>query len=175
MNDIGPVQALVIGFGPEAKFEGRILEELERLEEAGTVRVLDLLFVRRDADTGDLLALDAQREDLGAIAGALLGFDFDADGDAERPRAEGQAGDGAYGLSREDLESVAASLEPGLAAGVLLIEHVWARDLKRAVREAGGVPIAEGFLTPELIAEVAAELLVVSAAIEEELAASSAA
>jgi len=47
-------------------------------------------------------------------------------------------------------------------------EHVWASDLKRAVRDAGGVPIAEGFLTPEAIAEVAAELVAVATAIDEE-------
>lgn len=169
MSDIGPVQVLAIGFGPEAKFEGRILEELERLEAAGTVRVLDLLFVRKDAETGDLIALDAQREDLGAIAGALLGFDFDADG--EEPQAAVGVGDGTHGMSQADLEAIAASLAPGVAAGVLLIEHVWARDLKRAIREAGGVPLAEGFLTPEAIAAVAADLVAVSAAIDAEQAA----
>jgi hypothetical protein len=49
----------------------------------------------------------------------------------------------------------------------LLIEHVWARDLKRALRDAGGFPLGEGFLTPEAIAAVAAELLAMSEALEE--------
>jgi hypothetical protein len=62
---------------------------------------------------------------------------------------------------------MAASLEPGTSAGFLLVEHVWARDLKRAIRQTGGVPIGEGFLTPEAIAEVAAELVVLSELIEE--------
>jgi hypothetical protein len=46
MTEIGPVQLLAIGFGPEANFEGRIMAELARLEGVGTIRILDLLFVR---------------------------------------------------------------------------------------------------------------------------------
>jgi hypothetical protein len=44
---------------------------------------------------------------------------------------------------------------------------VWARDLKRAIRDAGGFPLGEGFLTPETLAEVASELLAMSEALEE--------
>jgi hypothetical protein len=166
MSEIGPVQALVVAFGPGAQFEGRVLEELERLETDDTVRVLDLLFVRKDPETGDLLALDVQGEDMGAVAGALLGFEFDDDDAQRAPSTNGQPGS-AFGLSKEDLQSLAASLDPGVAVGVLLIEHVWARGLKRAIRDAGGVPLAEGFLTPEAMAEVLVELVAMSAAIEE--------
>jgi hypothetical protein len=49
-----PVSLIVAGFGPEAAFEGRIVAELERLEQGGALRVVDLLFVRRDADSGAL-------------------------------------------------------------------------------------------------------------------------
>ena len=170
MKEIGPVQVVVIGFDPEAKLEGRILEELARLDAVGTVRVLDLLFVQKDAESGDLVALDVQGENLGAIAGALLGFDFEPDGEpAEQPSV--QVPSGAFGLSRSELESMAAGLEPGQAAAAVIIEHVWARDLRRAIRESGGLPLAEGFLTPELVAEVAAEVVAVSEAIDEEQAA----
>ena len=71
---IGPVQLVAIGFPLEAEFEGRIMAELERLERHETIRILDLLFVGKDAETGDLLALDYQGEELGAIVGALLGL-----------------------------------------------------------------------------------------------------
>ena len=165
MSEIGPVQTLVVAFGPEAQFEGRVLEELEHLEGEDTIRVLDLLFVRKDPDTGDLLALDVQGEDMGAIAGALLGFEFDEEA-PPAPAPNGQPGR-AFGMSKEDLQALAASLEPGVAVGVLLIEHVWARGLKRAIRDAGGVPLAEGFLTPEAMAEVLVELVATSAAMEE--------
>jgi uncharacterized membrane protein len=167
IKEIGPVQLLAISFGPEANFEGRIMDELAKLENQKTIRILDLLFVHKDAQTGDLLALDYQGEDLGAIIGALLGFEFEGDeqltGSTEEERVESHA----FGLSQREIEGMAASLEPGTSAGFLLVEHVWARDLKRAIRQTGGVPIGEGFLTPEAIAEVAAELVVLSEMIEE--------
>ena len=164
---IGPVQLLAVGFDPDASFEGKILDELERLESHETIRILDLLFVGKDAETGDLLALDYQGEDLGAIVGALLGFDFEDDGD-ELEGGPVEATEGhAFGLSRSEIQGIADSLRPGSSAGFVLIEHVWARDLKGAIRDAGGFPLGEGFLTPEAIAEVATELVAMSDAIEE--------
>jgi uncharacterized membrane protein len=168
IKEIGPVQLLAIGFGPEADFEGRIMDELAKLETQKTIRILDLLFVHKDAQTGDLLALDYQGENLGAIIGALLGFEFDGDEQLTGSTEEEQGVEShAFGLSQREIEGMAASLEPGTSAGFLLVEHVWARDLKRAIRHTGGVPIGEGFLTPEAVAEVAAELVVLSELIEE--------
>jgi uncharacterized membrane protein len=165
MSEIGPVQMLAVAFDPEAEFEGKIIEELAKLERERTIRILDLLFVHRDADSGDLLALDYQGEDLGAIVGALLGFEFEGDGEGPEVPS-GQSGH-VFGLSKEEIESMAASLEPGSSAGILLIEHVWARDLKRAIRDAGGVPIGEGFLTPEAVASVAGELAAMAEVLNE--------
>lgn len=160
---IGPVQLLAVGFGPEANFEGRIMAELAKLEQEGTIRILDLLFVAKEED-GDLVALDYQGEDLGAIVGALLGFDFEEGGTAESVES---VGGHAFGLSRGQIEGIAATLPAGHAAGILLIEHVWARSFKNAVRDAGGVPLGEGFLTPEAVEFVAAELVAMSEEIEE--------
>jgi uncharacterized membrane protein len=163
-QEIGPVQLLAIGFDPDARFEGRIMDELANLERHETIRILDLLFVGKDAETGDLLALDYQGEELGAIVGALLGFDFEG----EQPSHEVSGIEGhAFGLSQREIHGIAASLKPGSSAGFLLIEHVWARDLKRAIRDAGGFPLGEGFLTPETLAEVATELLAMSETLEE--------
>jgi uncharacterized membrane protein len=163
VTQIGPVQLVAIGFGPEAEFKGEILAELARLENSGTIRILDLLFVRKDED-GDLVALDYQGEDLGAIIGALLGFEFEGNGgEPSQPGVESHA----FGLSREQIEGMAAALEPGHSAGFLLVEHAWARRFKTAVREAGGVPLGEGFLTPEAIATVAAELTAMAEALDE--------
>jgi uncharacterized membrane protein len=165
---MGPVQLVAIGFPPQANFEGRIIDELSKLEQHETIRILDLLFVGKDAETGDLLALDYQGEELGAIVGALLGFEFEGEvGDRPAPTQEGEVESHAFGLSHTEIEEIAASLEPGSSAGFVLIEHVWARDLKRAIRDAGGFPLGEGFLTPEAIAAVAAELLAMSEALEE--------
>ena len=162
-QEIGPVQLLAIGFDQDARFEGKIMDELASLERHETIRILDLLFVGKDAETGDLLALDYQGEDLGAIVGTLLGFDFDDEQPSEVSEIEGHA----FGLSDREIQGIAASLKPGSSAGFLLIEHVWARDLKRAIRDAGGFPLGEGFLTPETLAAVATELLAMSEALEE--------
>jgi uncharacterized membrane protein len=163
-QNIGPVQLLAVGFDPDARFEGRIMNELANLERHETIRILDLLFVGKDAETGDLLALDYQGEELGAIVGALLGFDFEG----EQPSQEVSEIEGhAFGLSQGEIQGIAASLKPGSSAGFVLIEHVWARDLKRAIRDAGGFPLGEGFLTPETLAAVATELLAMSEALEE--------
>lgn len=164
MSELGPVQMLAIGFGPDAKFEGRIMAELGELEREGTVRILDLLFVGKEED-GDLVALDYQGESLGAIIGALLGFEFEGDGAGEDVEVETLGGH-AFGLSREQIEAIAGALPPGHSAGMLLVEHVWARKFKAAVRDAGGFPLGEGFLTPESVAFVAAELLAMSEEIE---------
>src|ERR671913_579015 len=163
---IGPVQLVAIGFPPDAEFEGRIMDELQRLESHETIRILDLLFVGKDAETGDLLALDYQGEELGAIVGALLGFEFEDDGGRPDESLEGMQGH-AFGLSQSEIHDMAASLRPGTSAGFLLIEQVWARDLKGAIRDAGGYPLGEGFLTPETLAEVAADLIGMSEALEE--------
>jgi uncharacterized membrane protein len=163
---MGPVQLVAIGFSPEANFEGRIMDELSRLERHETIRILDLLFVHKDQETGDLLALDYQGEELGAIVGALLGFEFEGDGDRPvQPQEEVESH--AFGLSEMEIEEIAASLQPGSSAGFLLVEHVWARDLKSAIRDAGGFPLGEGFLTPEAIGAVAAELVAMSEAHDE--------
>jgi uncharacterized membrane protein len=162
-QNIGPVQLLAVGFDADARFEGRIMDELANLERHETIRILDLLFVGKDAETGDLLALDYQGEVLGAIVGALLGFEFEGEQPSELSEIEGHA----FGLSESEIQKIAGSLDPGSSAGFLLIEHVWARDLKRAIRDAGGFPLGEGFLTPETLAAVAPELLAMSEALEE--------
>ncbi|HKH36642.1 MAG TPA: class II glutamine amidotransferase, partial [Rubrobacter sp.] len=57
----------------------------------------------------------------------------------------------AFGLSRSEIQNIAGLLRPGSSAGFLLVEHVWVRELKRAIRDAGGFPLGEGFLTPEVL------------------------
>jgi uncharacterized membrane protein len=164
MAEIGPVQLIAIAFGPDAQFEGRVMEELGKLEQHETIRILDLLFVRKDEESGELVALDYQGEDLGAIVGALLGFEFEDDGEQQKNRGPESH---AFGLTEDQIRAMAASLGPGYSAGFLLIEHVWARDLKRAIRDAGGVPVGEGFLTPEAIGAVAVELVAMAEALDE--------
>src|SRR3954451_20032314 len=135
MTEIGPVQLLAIGFGPEAEYKGQILTEVERLEGYGQIRVLDLLFVGEDVDAGELVALDYQGDELGALVGALLGFPFE--GAAPPIRVTPPPGQESVGLTRADLEALIRRTPPDEGIGFLLLEHVWARGFKRAIREAG--------------------------------------
>jgi uncharacterized membrane protein len=149
LAQIGPVQLMSVGFEPGANFEGRIADELAKLQSAGTIRLLDLLFVARDTDSDELVVLEHQEETMGTVAGALLGIQLDGE------QAEGER---SFGMSTAEIEEMGAALPPGGAAGIMLIEHVWARDLKRAIRDAGGTPLGDEFLTPEKVAEMQPQL-----------------
>jgi uncharacterized membrane protein len=166
VTEIGPVQLISIGFQPEANFEGRIVDELAALAKERTIRVLDLLFIARDTESDEIVVVEHRgTESMGGIVAALLGLEFDDE--VARP-AEGAGGDErAFGFSQADIEQMGAGLEPGGSAGLMLIEHVWARGLRSAVRDAGGRMLGEGFLTPETIAAVEPELAAMSKAIEE--------
>jgi hypothetical protein len=115
MTAIGPVSFVAAGFGPEAAFEGQIRAELERFEQSGMLRVLDVLFVRRLPGSGEL---------------------------ETRPGIPGRA----TLVSQADVDEVAGALEPGQAAGLVLLEHVWARELENAVSASGGVILQHGLL-----------------------------
>jgi hypothetical protein len=149
LGEIGPVQLMSVGFEPGANFEGRIAEELAKLQAAGTIRLLDLLFVARDTDSDELLVLEHQEETMGAVVGALLGLKLEGE------QAEGER---SFGMTTAEIQEMGSALPPGGAAGVMLIEHLWARDLKRAIRDAGGSPLGEEFLTPETVAAMEPQL-----------------
>ncbi|GAA3784099.1 hypothetical protein GCM10022403_018490 [Streptomyces coacervatus] len=156
MTGIGPVQLLTVGFGPDAKFEGRIVDELWALERSGEIRVLDLLFVQKEP-SGDLVTADYQAEGMGDTVAALLGIPRRVVRKAAATFPSLSEGN-AFGLALDQIRDIARELEPGTAAGFVLLEHTWARDLRAAIRESGGVPVAEGFLTEEVLEAVVAEL-----------------
>jgi hypothetical protein len=163
LTEIGPVQLMQVGFEPGAKFEGRIADELARLEKERTIRVLDLLFVAKDTDSEELVVLEHQEEKMGAIVGALLGLNLDGD-DSSDAAPEGKD-EHSFGFTSAEIEEMGASLPSGGSAGLVLIEHVWARGLKRAIRDAGGTSLGESFLTPETVAAIEPKLAAISRAV----------
>src|SRR3954453_15664985 len=111
------VQLLVYGFAPGARFEGQLVGAIERVESGGTLRVLDVLFVMRDAETSELAATQLHRRGEGSMVAPLLGFRLDA-GEQRRVtlkalRAEGEAG---------PLHRLGDGLEPGAAVAAVLVE-----------------------------------------------------
>ena len=142
----GPVQLLAVGFPAGARFEGRIAEELDQLESSGSIRILDFVFLHRDETTGALVRMDYQDgEDEGHVTTMLEGA---GGGAADWPQGVG----GAFRLTAGDIREAADALDPGTSAAFVIFEHVWARGLKRSILDVGGVPFAEGFLTPEAVA-----------------------
>jgi hypothetical protein len=151
---IGPIQAFVIGFPDSDLLEGRIAEELARLSDVGQIRIIDAVFVMRDAGEVSVLGVsdldDEQRAELRSAVGALVGLGVAG--------AEGAVAGAALGASVDAeaptaAEAVAASLlgdlPDGSSALVLAIEHRWAIPLRDAVREAGGIVLAHRSLTAE--------------------------
>ena len=134
---IGPVEYIVLGF-PENRFDGSIAPELMKLVDDGTIRILDLVFITKDAD-GSVTAVEFDDEE------ALAGFGA----------IEGDVG----GLiSPEDVEYVADGMEPDSAVGLLVWEDVWAKPLVEALRAAGGI-LVEGARIPHDLIEPALDEL----------------
>ena len=168
---IGPVQLLVLGFR-DPDFHGEIIDELERLRQSDTVRVIDALAVYKDPG-GELTAMhlsnlsEDEAVEVGSLVGALVGLGFDGEAGAEAGAQAGAeaAADGISAFSDEDAWDVLADIPDGSAAALVLLEHHWAVGLRDAVVRAGGYRVSDGFISPLdliglglLTAEEAAEL-----------------
>ncbi|WP_229392097.1 DUF1269 domain-containing protein [Methanosarcina sp. DH2] len=95
----------------------------------------------------------------GAFIGGLIGYGA---GGKEGAREGMEAGILAatqekYGITEEDILEITEAIPEGTAA-VLIIEHLWAKSLKQAVRDAGGVLVSQGMFTSELLIAVGEEL-----------------
>jgi uncharacterized membrane protein len=151
---IGPVQLLVIGFN-HPNFHGEIIDELERLRESDTIRVIDALAVHKDAE-GEVevahlsnLTLDEAVE-LGSKVGALIGLGIEGEEGLEAGAEAGAeaAADGFQVFDDEDAWDVLEDIPNDSAAALLLIEHHWAVPLRDAIARAGGFRLSDGFISP---------------------------
>jgi len=61
-------------------------------------------------------------------------------------------------FAQEDLEQVAADIPNNSAAGLLLFEHTWAIGLKEAIKNAGGIAVTGGFVSPDVLQELEQDL-----------------
>jgi hypothetical protein len=148
-------QLLVYRFGTDAGFEGQLVGALERMENGGTLRVLDALFAQVEPETQELVAIDMRGKGRGGFVAPALNFRLDP---AVRRRDTQKALDSEAGAT---LRELAKSLEPGTAVAAVLVEHSWAHALDDAVTRTGGTEVANEFveeaeLTPGLLQGVAA-------------------
>src|SRR5829696_9170256 len=125
INDLGPVDYLVVEFPAGASnFTGEMASELLALVDAGTIRVIDVLILTKN-DDGKVDAMELS--------------DIPNVGPLQAIEAElGEL------LAAEDVEHLAAAMEPGSTAGVLIWENLWAAPFASAARRAGGQLIANG-------------------------------
>ncbi len=163
MEEFGPVQILVLGF-TDGKFSGEILEELKRLREHDIVRLVDLLFVTKDADgdiaTAELTDLSSEElQELGAITGALIGVGAAGERGLEAGARAGSAvmADGTV-FDDEEVWDVAAAIPERSSAAIALVEHRWAIPLRDAIGRAGGITVADEWVHPEDLLAVGARL-----------------
>jgi Family of unknown function (DUF6325) len=125
VDELGPVDWIVVEF-PGSRFNGEIAPALRDLVDRDVVRVLDLLVLKKDSD-GTLEAFELSDLDTSEI-GELRGYESQL----------------AMLLSEDDVTAVAAAIEPGSAAAVLVWENTWAAPFASAVRHSGGQLVASG-------------------------------
>ena len=123
-DELGPIDIVIIGYQPDAPMTGDAIPHLLDLVDAGIIRILDVLFVRKDPD-GSFSGFDAHdlsEEHVGDFAifeGASSGL-----------------------LGEDDVRATADDLEPGTAAVLLVYENRWAAPFAAAVRRNGGQLLA---------------------------------
>jgi len=124
-TEIGPVDYLIVEF-PGNRMTGEAFPLLVDLADRGIIRILDLLFVRKELD--------------GSTRGLAL-TDLDSDGQLDLAVFEGAA---SGLLGEDDVESVGGVLEPGSSAGILVFENAWAGPFVAALRRSGAQLVASG-------------------------------
>lgn len=164
-SSVGPIQVIVFGFENTDQFKGEVLEELSTLRGRGLIRLIDL-FVAVKNPSGEIVSAELkglteqESVEFGRVVGKLLGTTAISAGEvavAAVERTLAAAAD-SVGLDYHGLRSLVENLPPGRAFGILMFEHVWAIPLRDAIRRAGGVPLAQGFITQEALVMVGEEL-----------------
>ena len=132
-DELGPVDYIVVEFAG-SKFNGEIAPALRDLVDRGIVRVLDLLVLKKERD------------------GTVEAFEVSHLEDTEIGELRSHERELAMLLSEDDVEAVAAAIEPGSTAGVLVWENSWAAPFASAVRHSGGQLVASGRIPIQALA-----------------------
>ncbi|HMD94704.1 MAG TPA: DUF6325 family protein [Trebonia sp.] len=140
LDELGPVDYVVVEFPAGASnFTGEMVKELLALVSAGTIRVIDILILTKDDDGA---VEPTELSDVGELG--------------ELQALEAQL---AELLAEEDVEHLAAAMEPGTTAGVLIWENLWAAPFAAAARRSGGQLIANGRIPIQaIIASIEADV-----------------
>src|SRR4051794_12904821 len=132
LDELGPVDYVIVEFPAGASnFTGEMAKELLALVDGGIIRVIDVLILTKSED-GTVEAMELS--------------DIDELGELETLEA-----DLAELLAADDVEHLAAAMEPGSTAGVLIWENLWAAPFAAAARRSGGQLIASGRIPVQAI------------------------
>src|SRR5512139_2416080 len=168
---VGPVQIIIFGFDRIDQFHGEVLQELSTLRGRGLIRLIDIFLAVKD-ESGQVKAkemtglTEEESVEFGNVVGKLLGAPELEKGDVNAEAIERTlaAASHSIGLDYQGINKVVENLPPGKAFGVLMFEHTWAIPLRDSIRRAGGVPLAQGFMTPEALVMVGEELRTIAEA-----------
>jgi uncharacterized membrane protein len=171
---LGPIQFVAIGLHNE-NLKGQIAKELHAASASGAIRILDALAIQKTKDgtiksLGDTDLTPKQRKAYGALVGALIGLG--ATGTVKGAQEGAELGEKAFarknfGLSKADIKVLTADIPVDRTILLVLFEHRWAVALKQALLSADGEMLAQGFIQPETLVEVGAELSVAWDAAQE--------
>lgn len=129
----GPIDYIIVGFEGN-KFDGSILHEIGAAIDKGIINLIALSVVSKDTE-GTVTTLDISS----ATDSYLIEF-------SQQYATSNDL------IDKDDIDEVADLLENNTSAGLLAVEHVWAKPLKQAIFNAGGVLIADGRIHPDAAA-----------------------
>jgi hypothetical protein len=137
--NIGPLEYVVMSV-PDPRFTRELVSELNAIQEAGQVGVVDLIFVTKAQDGSMAVQevnelIEEEPEVYGDIAGNLMGL-----------------------LTSQDIEELTGQIPPDSSAFIVLFEHLWVIGLTEVVRQGGGVVYEGGLISHEVLAHINDEL-----------------
>jgi hypothetical protein len=142
---LGPVDYIIVGFKGN-NFDGSVLKELGKAVDSGVIRILDLLLIIKNKDGNVEMAEVFDQEDDIKEAAAMLGHTDD------QPL-----------LTEDDVEKIGAKMDNDTSAGILVIEQLWAKGLKKALMDKDAILIDEGRLHPEKVKAAIEDLEAITA------------
>lgn len=137
---LGPIDYIAVGFKGN-NFDGSVLEELAKAVDSGVIRLVDLLLVIKNADGSiDVAEIEDQHEELKEVAKLI-----------------GHKGDLPL-LTEDDAQKLGAKMDNDTSAGILVIEQLWAKGLKKALLDKNAILIDEGRIHPDTVSAAVEEL-----------------
>jgi hypothetical protein len=135
---LGPIDYIIVGFEGN-KFNGSILKALSEAIDKGIIGLVDLALIIKN-EKGEVAAVNV------ADLGDAVAIDF-----VEKHKPAKKS------IDQSDIDEMAGLLKNNTSAGLLIIEQLWAKPLKKAIIDTNGVLIAEGRIHPEAAEELSKE------------------